>query len=156
MKKKTTSKNQQKINTNTKIKSQNKSGYTPPSDANLNVVPYIIGLVAAFFLFCMLFPQYSGFIGESVKTVFGGLFSYAAYLIPFLLLARSLNYKKEAVSRYPGINWWLSFFFLCAVSSILACIKCESSQICSNCLMSQLSYSIADMSTIFPQKSNFV
>ncbi len=130
MKKKNTSKNKQlKINTDTKLKAQKKSGYTPPSALNLNLVPYIIGLAAAFFLLCMFLPASSGWLGRAFKTFFAGLFSYGAYLIPVLLIARALNYKKEAVARYPGINWWLSFAFLCFFACLLASIKCDSDKI---------------------------
>ncbi len=134
MKKKMTNKNKQmKMKTEgvakpSKNTTKSKS-YAPPSELNLNLVPYIIGLVAAFFLFCMFIPASSGWLGRAFKVFFAGLFSYGAYLIPLLLVARAVNYKKEAVSRYPGVNWWLSFLFLCIFACLLSSIKCTSSEI---------------------------
>ena len=134
MKKKTTTKNKQlKIKTEGTVKptkkTADKKGYTPPSELNLNLVPYAIILAAAFFLLCMFIPTSSGWLGRIFKQFFAGLFSYGAYLIPLLLIARALNYKKEALSRYPGVNWWLSFLFLCTLACLLASIKCDSEKI---------------------------
>ncbi len=134
MKKKTTSKNKlmkmkTEVNNKTSKNTSKKAGYTPPSDLNLTIVPWIIGLGAAFFLLCLFLPASSGWLGQAFKQFFGGLFSYAAYIIPLLLVARAINYKKEAVARYPGVNWWLSFAFLCFFACLLASIKCDSIKI---------------------------
>lgn len=104
------------------LKKAQKTAYTPPSEMNLQIIPWIIGVFAVFFLICMFLPASSGWLGKSFKNVFGSLFSYGAYLIPFLLVARAISYRNEAQKRYPGVNWWLSFAFLCIFACLLASI----------------------------------
>ena len=104
------------------LKKAQKTAYTPPSEMNLQIIPWIIGIFAVFFLICMFLPASSGWLGKSFKNVFGSLFSYGAYLIPFLLVARAISYRNEAQKRYPGVNWWLSFAFLCIFACLLASI----------------------------------
>ena len=128
MKKKTTTK-QMKMKTNAPLKENKKTSkktqYAPPSELNLQITPWVLGLVAAFFLLCMFLPTSSGWLGHAFQSFFGGLFSYGAYLIPALILARAVFYRKEALTRYPGTNWWLSVIFLCIFASLLASIKCD-------------------------------
>ena len=100
-----------------------------PSELNLQLVPWIITLFALFILLCMFLPASSGWLGQSFKKFFCGLFSYAAYLIPPMLLIRAINYRKEATSKSPGTNWWLSFIFLCVFACLLATIKCDVNKI---------------------------
>ncbi len=117
---------QMKINTNTKQAPKKKSGsYTPPSELNMQIVPWIIGLVAVFLLWSLVIPSSAGAVGETVHKVLGGLFSYGAYLIPVFMIARAVFYRKEINMRYPGINWWLSFAFLCIFACLLATFKCD-------------------------------
>lgn len=130
MKKKTTTKQKQmKMKTNAPLKenksSSKKAQYAPPSELNLQITPWVLGLIAAFFLLCMFLPASSGWLGHAFQSFFGGLFSYGAYLIPTLILARAVFYRKEALTRYPGTNWWLSVIFLCVFACLLASIKCD-------------------------------
>lgn len=133
MKKQKTTKNRQtKSSQSTRSNQQNTSKkpiYSPPSELNLQIVPWIIGLFAAFFLLCIFLPASSGWLGKSFKIFFGGLFSYGAFLIPLLLIARAVNYRKEAVKRYPGVNWWLSLVFLCVFACLLCTIKCDTDKV---------------------------
>jgi len=116
------------------VKASNKSaqkpkGYAPPSELSLQIIPWILGLIGIFLLFCMFLPSLSGWLGKAFRQFFGGLFSYGAYLIPFLLIIRAVKYRKEAVSRYPFINWWLSFAILCAFACLLSAIKCDIKEV---------------------------
>lgn len=126
--KKTNKNKQMKINTDTK-QSPQKKGYSPPSELNMQIVPWIIGLVAVFLLWSLVIPSSAGAVGETVHKVLGGLFSYGAYLIPVFMIARAVSYRKEINMRYPGINWWLSFAFLCIFACLLATFKCDVDKI---------------------------
>ena len=123
--KKSNKNKQMKMNTNTKQSSQKKKTYSPPSELNMQIVPWIIGLVAVFLLWSLIAPSSAGAVGETVHEVLCGLFSYGAYLIPVFMIARAVFYRKEINMRYPGINWWLSFAFLCILACLLATIKCD-------------------------------
>ncbi len=117
-----------KVNNKSEKKS---SAYTPPSELSLQIVPWILGLLGVFLLFGMFLPSLSGWLGVALKKFFGGLFSYGAYLIPFLLIIRAVKFRTEAISRYPFINWWLSFAFICVFACLLSSIKCEIKEVLS-------------------------
>ena len=127
--KKTNKNKQMKMNTNTNQSPQKKKSYAPPSELNMQIVPWIIGLVAVFLLWSLIAPSSAGAVGETVHEVLCGLFSYGAYLVPVFMIARAVFYRKEINMRYPGINWWLSFAFLCILACLLATIKCDVDKI---------------------------
>ena len=107
-----------------KVSSPKKSAkYSPPSELNLQIIPWVLALVAVVFFFLMVLPSSTGVLGRIYKQFFGGLFSYASWLIPLLIATRAVFYKKDALSRYPGASWWLSVLFLCVFATLLSCFS---------------------------------
>ncbi len=96
------------------------------------VTTWIIGLIvlfAGFMLFFLFLPSKSGWLGTSLNKLFCSTFSWGAYLIPFLLFIRVINWKKDASSKKPRLNWWLSLAFLCLFACFLASIKCDVEEV---------------------------
>lgn len=107
------------------VKSNGKAqkGYRPPSELSLQLMPFFLVLVAFFFVLCLFATSFTGWLGEKIKMLLAGLFSWGAYLIPPVLVARAFRYRKEATSRHPAKNWLFSFCFILVISAILATAK---------------------------------
>ncbi len=99
--------------------------YTPPSDTVLTLMPFFLILAAFFITLCLFAPSFTGILGEKVEWLFAGLFSWGAYLIPFLLVARAFCFRREMLSKHPWRNWVLSLLFIVTVSAILATAKAQ-------------------------------
>ncbi len=115
-----------KKTTETKKTVENKSakkGYTPPSEVTLQLMPFLFVLIAFFLVLCLFATSFSGWFGAKVKLVLAGLFSWGAYLIPPLLVARAFCFRKEATSKHPWRNWLISLIFVIAFAAIVATAK---------------------------------
>ena len=107
-----------------KIPERNKE-YTPPSEASLMLMPFVFVLIAFFIVLCLFAPSVTGWLGNKVKLLLAGLFSWGAYLIPPMLVARAFCHRGEATSRHPYKNWLLSFLFITLFSAIVATAKAQ-------------------------------
>ncbi len=106
-----------------KMDIKKKTEYNPPSELTLQLMPYLFVLIAFFLVLCLFATSFTGWLGEKVKFIFAGLFSWGAYFIPVILVARAFCFRKEAVSRHPWKNWLLSFLFVILFSAIIATPK---------------------------------
>ena len=122
-KKKESKKAQKKESIGTK--NTEKKGYAPPSEITLQLLPYFFVLLAFFIVLCLLATSFTGWLGGKVKLLLAGLFSWGAYLIPPVLVARAFSFRKEAVSRHPYRNWILSLVFIISFSAFIATAKAE-------------------------------
>jgi len=70
----------------------------PNSIWNL-IIPYLWGLLAFAIAFCLLFPTYAGFLGNTiVQPLLCGLFGFGAITVPFLIIIQALFWKKDVIS----------------------------------------------------------
>lgn len=106
-------------NTNQK-KGTTQKGYNPPSEITLQLIPFVFVLIAFFLTLCLLATSFTGWMGEKIKMILAGAFSWGAYLVPPVLVARAFCFRKEATSRHPWRNWVLSLFFILCFSGIVA------------------------------------
>ena len=102
-----------------------KKEYTPPSEASLMLMPFVFVLAAFFIILCLFAPSVTGWLGVRVKALLAGLFSWGAYFIPLMLVARAFCHRKEATSRHPYKNWLLSLLFITLFSAIIATVKVQ-------------------------------
>lgn len=58
------------------------------------IIPFALGVLAAFFALCFAFPSASGFIGEATKNLFFGLFGWGSLPVPVFMIAIALMYLK--------------------------------------------------------------
>ncbi len=109
--------------TKNKTAEKQKKGYTPPSEVTLQLMPFLFVLIAFFLVLCLFATSFSGWFGAKVKLLLAGLFSWGAYFIPPLLVARAFCFRKEATSRHPWKNWVLSLAFVIVFAAIAATAK---------------------------------
>ena len=65
------------------------------------VIPWIIGTVAVFCAVCLFFSKVnSGFIGAWLRSLLLGLFSGAAYSIPFIIMVMAVFWKADSKNYY--------------------------------------------------------
>ncbi len=91
-----------------------------PSDAVLTLIPFVLVLIAFFLTLSLFATSFTGWLGEKVKLVLAGLFSWGSYSIPLLLVIRAFSFKKEAQAKHPAKNWIFSFIFVISLSSVIA------------------------------------
>ncbi|MBE6590651.1 MAG: DNA translocase FtsK [Ruminococcaceae bacterium] len=105
-----------------------KGGKNPPSkkgstavkkdnSALLRLIPYILGLVAVFFAACLIFTDVTGAVGLFFNNCFKGCFSVGAYLIPVVMLIRSVYFSKD-MEKGMVFKWVLSVCCILLVSII--------------------------------------
>ena len=74
----------------TKNKPSNKSGYSTKDIISVILIP-----VSFFMIFSMFMPGKTGFVGLLFRDLLTGIFSVAAYGVPFIILALATNYIIE-------------------------------------------------------------
>ncbi len=80
-------------------------------------VPIILYAVAAFTLFCILLPD-MGVVGNAIRTVLTGLFSYGAYAVPLLLVLHGIFYPSDIDEDRILSRVIFSFITVIAISSL--------------------------------------
>ena len=75
------------------------------------VLPYILGILALFILISYFIADSTGFLGGFLRNLFFGLFSGAAWCVPFLVLNIAIFWKRDVNSGSVGYK--LIFSILC-------------------------------------------
>ncbi len=79
------------------------------------ILPYIIGALSVFLLFCFIAVKLTGFIGIGLRWLFYGLFGGAALVLPFLGFMLALFWRKKlrkSVASLVAFAIWQSVFFV--------------------------------------------
>ena len=79
------------------------------------ILPYIIGALSVFLLFCFVAVKLTGFIGVGLRWFFNGLFGGASLVLPFLSFVLALFWRKQlrkGVSALVKFAIWQSVFFV--------------------------------------------
>ncbi len=71
------------------------------------LAPYIFGLAALFLVICYLVSDSTGFVGGALKKLLFGLFSSAAWAVPFLLVNIGIFWKRDIASG--SVRYKLAF-----------------------------------------------
>ncbi len=58
------------------------------------IIPFVLGILAAFFLLCFIFPSVSGVFGSVVKKLFFGLFGWGCIPVPIFMIVLAIMYLK--------------------------------------------------------------
>ena len=69
-----------------------------PSMMRHQLAPYILGLVALFLVICFVISDSTGFVGGALKKLLFGLFSTAAWAVPFLLVNLGIFWKRDVAA----------------------------------------------------------
>ena len=93
-----------------------KSETVPPLKGFSRAVPILLCALAVFTMLCF-FMENTGTMGRAIRTALYGLFSFGAYLIPFMLLIHAIFYaadthKRRRLSRL--LFSVLTLIFFCA------------------------------------------
>lgn len=59
------------------------------------ILPYLIGALALFMLFCLCFKDLTGWVGIGIRYVFFGCFGVASFVIPVLLFILAFFWRKQ-------------------------------------------------------------
>ena len=59
------------------------------------VLPYLIGALSVFLLFCFLSKDITGIMGKALRWLFYGFFGCAAFVIPVLLMILAVFWRKQ-------------------------------------------------------------
>ncbi len=59
------------------------------------ILPYIIGALSVFVLFCFVAVKFTGIIGVALRWIFYGLFGGASFVLPFLGFVLALFWRKQ-------------------------------------------------------------
>ena len=79
------------------------------------ILPYIIGAISVFLLFCFVAVKLTGFIGVGLRWFFNGLFGGASLVLPFLGFVLALFWRKQlrkSVGALVRFAIWQSVFFV--------------------------------------------
>ena len=79
------------------------------------ILPYIIGALSVFLLFCFVAVKLTGFIGVGLRWFFNGLFGGASLVLPFLGFVLALFWRKQlrkGVGSLVKFAVWQSIFFV--------------------------------------------
>ncbi len=85
------------------------------------ILPYIIGALSVFLLFCFVAVKQTGFVGIALRWLFYGLFGGASLVLPFLGFVLALFWRKKlrkGVSTLVMFAIWQSVFFVFLASLI--------------------------------------
>ena len=75
------------------------------------LMPYILSILALFLFICYFLPSSTGFFGIFLKDAMFGLFSLAAWTVPFILVNIAVYWKRDVASGSLGYKF--TFSFLC-------------------------------------------
>lgn len=78
-----------------------------PSMLRHQLAPYIFALAALFLVICYLVADSTGFVGGAMKKLLFGLFSSAAWAVPFLLVNLGIFWKRDIASG--AVRYKLAF-----------------------------------------------
>ena len=73
------------------------------------LMPYILAIVALFLFICYFVPSSTGFFGTFLKDAMFGLFSLAAWVVPFVLVNIAVYWKRDVASGSLGYKFTFSF-----------------------------------------------
>ena len=73
-----------------------------PSRLVHQLMPYILGLVAIFIVVSYFIADSTGFVGGFLRNMFFGLFSHAAWAVPFMLASIAWFWKRDVASGSVG------------------------------------------------------
>lgn len=109
VKPKSTSKPAPKANTKSKTAPE-KSAKGDPERLVHQLMPYILSIVALFLFISYFIPDSTGFVGTFFKNTMFGLFSRAAWVVPFALINLAYFWKRDIASG--SIKYKLTFSFI--------------------------------------------
>ena len=89
----------------------NRSAGGDPERLLHQLMPYILALVALFLFICYFISDSTGFFGILLKNAMFGLFSFAAWAVPFALVYADVFWKRGLASGSGGHK--LIFSLLC-------------------------------------------
>ena len=128
-KKKSTNKKPSKTVTSVKKTAEPKSDKPAgvPSTRPVNqVLPFIFGLLSAFILFCFIWPNASGAVGEAICSAVFGIFGVASVAVPVLLLLLAIGWLKIIDSNKIYFKLLYGTLFLSFFSAFCAVFKLEA------------------------------
>ncbi len=99
-------------------KGNNKRGGNPETLLH-QLMPYILSLVALFILICYFVSDSTGVVGVLSRNAMFGLFSYAAWAVPFLLVNIAVYWKRDVASGSLGYKFGFSFATLTFISVLV-------------------------------------
>jgi len=91
----------------------------PKNTVWISIAPFVFFVLAVLFSAFLVIPEKTGFIGAAISDVLTGLFSFAAYTIPFSLLVFVVLYKKDALEGSVAKRIIYSVFFIVLSSMIV-------------------------------------
>ncbi len=83
------------------------------------LMPYILGLAAAFILISYFIADSTGFLGGFLRNAMFGLFSGAAWAVPFLLVNIAFFWKRDVISGSVGYKITFSFICISLLSALI-------------------------------------
>ncbi len=99
-------------------KASNKRGGNPETLPH-QLMPYILALLALFLFICYFISDSTGFVGVFLKNAMFGLFSSAAWAVPFLLVNIAVYWKRDVASGSLGYKFGFSFATLTFISVLV-------------------------------------
>ncbi len=83
-----------------------------PEDQAIHILmPYILSILAVYFIFCFLLEDKMGLFGKA-SDLLCGLFSAGAFLFPVLLGVHAFFYKRDLIAGCHLYKFWFSFGIL--------------------------------------------
>ncbi len=87
------------------------------------LVPWVLGACAVFFLIFLIFPAQTGSVGQPVSDFLRGLFGVGAFLLPILMLNVAVFWKRDfesGIRVYKIVFSVLFLLFFCAFCGVFA------------------------------------
>lgn len=85
------------------------------NDVLLSAIRYVVGFAGTLYLsFLLLFPQYSGTIGQAVSTALAGDLGVSRYLLPLFLIHGLVRYFRQAKGGWITLLFGYTFSLITA------------------------------------------
>lgn len=91
-----------------------------------SAVRWILLLVAVLMLLCLIFTEYSGFLGYLFHSLLLGLFSIGAFCIPIALIFMVIYWKKDYEQGYIKYRVIFAILFTLNISTLYHCFTGQS------------------------------
>lgn len=84
------------------------------------IIPWVLAVIAVYFVICFFFTEYSGFIGKKiVRNTFLGLFGGAGYITPFVIGVIAFFWKTDAKNFYIGTRIAFASTVMISISAFI-------------------------------------
>ena len=114
----TQQKSHNSANTKGKASSAKKEKKSEPNSLANQIIPFVLGFFALFIVISYFIASSTGFIGGFLRNMFFGLFSYAAWVVPIVLVSVACFWKNDVANSFTK---WKIFFAVstCVFISVL-------------------------------------